>query len=290
MRLLITGASGDLGRPLSRLARRHSWPLISTYFSNPRVGGGVPTHLDLCNRKAVLTLVSRESPTVIVHAAVSDRSYDMAQAHRLAAKHIAEAANLEGAKLITLSSDMVFDGTKAPYSETSTPTPTSAYGEIKAEVEEYFREAVPTCLIIRTSLIYEFAPENRQVSWMTGRIASGNSVPLFLDEVRHPIHAENLAECLLELCVSDLSGILQIAGPNPLSRAEYGSSLLEIMGYSSEHVEHVLAAEVSPDRPRNLTLNLDKALRSLQTPLRSIQQAASYYSIQGQRTETTTSR
>ena len=206
-------------------------------------------------------------------------------------RHIAEAANEVGARLIVLSSDMVFDGSSAPYAEKSHPTPASEYGQAKHEVERYLTRAAPTCLIVRTSLIYEFTKENRQVSWMLDRIAAGNSVPLFQDEYRQPIHATNLSECLLELASSSIQGIIHVAGPNALSRLEYGSALLTIMGYNASNlVEPVLASEIAPLRPRDLSMTLEKARKHLRTPLLTIQEAATQLPIHGHRTETTTSR
>ncbi len=100
-RLLITGASGNLGRPLSALAAS-SWETTGTYLHSPEIGGGKPAQLDLRNQEAALELVLSTQPNVIIHAATSDRSTDMARTNQAAAQHITEAARTAGCRLIAL--------------------------------------------------------------------------------------------------------------------------------------------------------------------------------------------
>ena len=272
-KLLITGGSGNLGRPLSALAAR-TWETTATYYCNPRIGGGTPVRLDMHDREAVIGLVEQISPDVIIHTAASDRSHDMTIINRLAARHICEAARRTGARLIAISTDMVFDGSHPPYDEYDPPAPLSPYGRVKAENERFLLASYERCLIVRTSLIYDFTPDNRQVSWMLDRIRAGETVPLFVDEIRQPIWAWNLAEILLELAAGDLKGILNAAGPRPLSRWDYGSALLRALGYDPEKVARpVYAAEIAPGRPRDCTLRLDRVRQACKTPLLSLSEA-----------------
>ncbi len=292
-RLLITGASGDLGRPLSALAAQR-WETTGTYFSRAYIGGGNAVRLDLRDRSAVLALVRELRPAVIIHAAASDRSEDMVTTNLAAARHLAEAAQTVGCRLIALSTDMVFDGRNPPYREEDPPTPLSPYGEVKAANEQMFQALGGDCLVVRTSLIYDLTPENRQVRWMQEAIASGQRVTLFTDEIRQPIWAWNLAEILLELAESEQRGLLNVAGPQAMSRWEYGCALLRALGYSPDEVAvAVRAADVAPQRPRDLTLCLDRARAILKTPLLPLDEALRLaqggYSS-GHRTSTTTKR
>lgn len=272
-RLLITGASGDLGRPLSALAAR-GWDTVGTYYRNPLVGGGQAAWLDLREREGVLRLVRAVRPDAIIHAATSDSSKDMANTNRLAACHIAEAASSVGCRLIALSTDMVFDGTRAPYAEDAPPTPVGPYAQVKADNETRLLAAHHNCLIVRTSLIYDLTPLNKQVAWMERAIAAGQPVALFEDEMRQPIWAWNLAEALLELAQGSATGILHVAGPEPISRWELGRALLKALGYDPCLVAHrARAAEIAPDRPRTLILKLDRAHTILRTPLLPLHEA-----------------
>jgi len=272
-RLIVTGASGDLGRPLSRLAAGQ-WETIGAYVTRPQVGGGLPVPLDVRNKEAVETLFHRWRPDVVIHTAISDRSPDMGRAIPLGARHVAEAAKAIGAHLVMLSTDMVFDGTNPPYDEADPPTPWSHYGEVKVLAERLTLEICPSALVVRTSLIYELDSRNRQVSWMLDAIAEGHPVTLFEDEIRQPVWGPDLAGALLGLATLDVSGILHVAGGLPMNRWDYGCALLRVLGYEPEKVAvPVRAAEVAPNRPRNCTMRLDRARALLGRPLLTVSEA-----------------
>jgi dTDP-4-dehydrorhamnose reductase len=271
-RLLITGASGNLGRVLSRQAEM-SWQVWSTYCTNPHIGGGTACRLDLRSRDETLDLVNAVMPDVIIHTAGSDRSPDMENASRQGALHIRSAAAEVGSRLLALSTDLVFDGTRAPYREQDPPNPTSPYARVKAENERYLIE-YDRALVVRTSLIYDSDQQNNQLRWMQTVIGEGKRVPLFTDEIRQPISAQDLSRALLELADGTQSGILNVAGPERLSRWEYGSLLLELLGYEPGRVaSKVLAADVAPDRPRDCSLDLSAAARLLSTRIRPVREA-----------------
>jgi dTDP-4-dehydrorhamnose reductase len=271
-RLLITGASGDVGRPLSRLAAAN-WDTTGTYFRHPRTSGGRAIRLDIRERDAVLALVRDVRPDVIIHAATSDQTEAMAETNRIAAERITEAAAAVGARLIALSTDLVFDGASPPYGEADPPTPVIPYGRIKAQNETTFL-TYPRSLVVRTSLVYDFDRENRQVSWMLDAIERGDPVTLFVDEYRTAIWVWNLAEALLEVAADDVTGILHIAGPEAVTRLRLGRVLLRVMGLNPEEVvTPVLAAEVAPHRPQKPLLRIDKARQILKTPLLSLDEA-----------------
>jgi dTDP-4-dehydrorhamnose reductase len=276
MKLLITGGSGDLGRPLSTLAAQ-GWDTTATYYHNPQIGGGAAAQIDLRDREATLALVRETSPAVIIHTATSDQSADMAATNRAAAQNILDAAQSIGARLLAMSTDMVFDGTRPPYDEYAPPTPVSPYGLVKAQNEELF-QTYPHSLIIRTSLIYDFDSSNRQVTWMQNKIERGEQVGLFVDEIRQPIWVWNMAEVLLELAQSEHTGILNVAGAEPLDRWRYGSTLLRALSYDPSQVAiPVRAAEVAPGRPPDCTLKLDRAREVLATPLLDMPSALEAY-------------
>lgn len=270
---LITGASGNLGRPLSALAASAT-RTTSTFYRNPDVGGGDAVQIDLRDGAAVKALVTDCMPAVIVHAATSERSDDMVNTNRVSAFNICKAAQLTNARLIALSTDLVFNGSDPPYREEDPPTPVTPYGAIKAENERLFTTCYQNSLVVRTSLIYDLHPSNHQVQKIRQRIDNHQTIPLFVDEFRQPIWAWNLAEILLELGAASTTGILNVAGPQSISRWEFGCALLHALGHNPDMVAQPVAASlVAPERPRDCTLNLSKARSVLHTPLLDIQQA-----------------
>lgn len=261
-KILITGASGDLGRILSQRAVAAGYEVMAAYLSRPeRIVAGQPLRLDLCDGEAVKAALERLKPDVIIHTAVVQNIPDPRQSIVSAARNL-DTLRSHPTRLVAVSSDMVFDGTRAPYREDATPSPVSLYGEAKAQTEQF-----GDC-IVRTSLIYDFVPGNRQVDWLLERIRRGERCRLFVDEFRSPIWAVNLADALLELATQPVNGILNVAGPERMSRLELGRGLLEALGYEPEsHIEP--ASQAGTGRPPDLTLDVGKARTFLSTSLLS---------------------
>lgn len=268
--ILVTGASGELGRVLLPMARRQT-KATGTTFS--RAGDDTLT-VDLTDFSAVDELFAAAAPEIVIHTAISDQSPGMKEAIPAAAEHIGRLAAHHGSRVVALSTDMVFDGESPPYSERSIPNPRSAYARAKLQMETILMGHVADLLIVRTSLIYDFRTDCRQLSWMEERISAGEKVTLFTDEIRHPVWAPDLARAILQVAHSDLRGVIHIAGPDPLSRMTYGTALLEALGYDPDvWVEPVQAAAIAPHRPRDLTLDQSLAHGLLDPFPRSVPEA-----------------
>lgn len=276
--LLVLGGSGTLGGPLSMLAAARGWDVIATYFTHPDgVRAGLPVQLDLRDKNALRDLVAATQPDVIVHTAVTERSGEgFAEAIRLSAEHVAALAAAHRARLIALSTDLVFDGTETIYTEDSLvrPCTDNAYAVAKVEYERIIRAVYPAALVVRTSLIYDFEPENAQVAWMLRGIERGETLRLFTDQMRCPIWAANLAEALLELAEMDAMGLLHLVGPALMSRYDLGVGLLVAMDY--DPAAHVEAASAPDTAPKSLHLSVARAQALLtRTRLLTLDEASS---------------
>ena len=267
MRLLITGGSGDLGRALSRHAVAAGHTVVATYLSRPdRIASGMPLQLDLTDRAAVEEALDRVVPDAIIHTAVPPISApDLRQQIVTGAYHLKKLCP-RSVRMVFLSTDMIFDGTAAPYREDAVPSPLSVYGQAKAEME------LMGDTVVRTSLIYDFERGNKQVDWMLERIQRGERVRLFSDEYRSAIWADNLAAALLDLLSSPIKGVLNIAGPVSITRLELGRRLLDALGHDPDsHIEAVSGA--GSGRPPDLTLDVSVAKLALRTPLLTVEEA-----------------
>jgi dTDP-4-dehydrorhamnose reductase len=271
MILLVTGASGTLGGPLTERAAASGWDVMAAFFSRvDRIRAGTPLQVDLRDREAVRDLIRQYKPDVIIHAAVTERSGPgFEEAIRLSGRHLAACAVENGIRLIALSTDLVFDGTEPIYTEASIPRPMSSYGRAKMEAERDILAIYPAALIVRTSLIYDFDPQNAQVGWMLKTIQQGEALRLFTDQIRCPIWVFNLADALLELAEKDSTGILNLVGPEALSRYDLGAALLSALG-----IESPIIGTSAPDTmPKRLVLSIERAQKILKTSLLPIDQA-----------------
>lgn len=280
-RLLITGASGTLGSVLAERAVAAGWDVSAAYFSRPeRVRAGKPIQLDLRDGDATAAVVAEAAPDVVIHTAITERSGEgYACAIELAARHISQAVTAIAGRLVALSTDLVFDGTQVRYTEDSPPYPLPGadYGAAKAAAEQIIAAQDPTAAIVRTSIIYDFCETNPQVDWMLRRIAAGEDVPLFVDQVRCPIWAHNLADALLELACRTYTGVLHIVGPEPMTRYELGCGLLDALGLDAS--AHVRVAYAPDSMPPRLILDVTQTQDLLETPLLSFAAAREMWEV-----------
>lgn len=260
--VLITGASGYLGRHVAVRAMKN-FRVYGTYHTRPEsVKAGHPVPLDLENQAAVQRLVDLLSPQAIIHTAAINpggNEQKMMQINATGSGYVAEAAARAGARLIHLSTDVVHDGRHAPYADDAPPAPLNAYGRSKAAAEDIVTRVAPRAAIIRTSLIYGLAQMDRGTAGFAERLRSGQPLVLFNDVIRQPVWVATLVEAILKLITLDFAGILNVAGRQALTREEFGRRMLDWwqVGYK-ERVTSGRAAAISQTIPLDLRLSVDQ--------------------------------
>jgi dTDP-4-dehydrorhamnose reductase len=247
--------------------------VATTFAHSLDVPGCDTVRLDLRDAAAVGTLVERLHPRAVIHTAFDMSSPDMMQAVIVQGTgNLATAAATFGAQLIHLSSDMVFDGEHAPYSSGDPPHPITPYGCAKAEAERIVAERTPLAAIVRTSLIYGFDPPDPRTVWVLESLRKGMPITLFGDELRCPVWVEQLADALLELAAGEQSDIWHLAGPQPLSRYEFGVRLARAFGLDPSGITIGLSRDSGLVRPRNLTLDTGPSQAALRSPFWGVDQ------------------
>jgi dTDP-4-dehydrorhamnose reductase len=280
-RLLVTGGSGILGGWLTTLAARQ-WHVTGTYLTRARASRAVSwRQLDVTDETLVAALFAEVGPDVVVHtAAVSAGDWqEMEQVNVAGTRHVAHAAASCGARLLHLSTDLVFDGQKGNYVEEDDPAPVTQYGRSKALAEQEVLGSRADTVVVRTSLIYSWHPErDRHTRWLIAGLSSGESVRLFTDEIRCPIWVESLARALLELVRAQYNGVLHVAGSQALSRYDYGLRLIRFHGLDSSPIIPGLSRESGLVRPLDTTLDCARARQLLATPLPGLDEVLSTHS------------
>lgn len=265
-RLLITGGSGYLGRHIVRRLAA-GWPGEWRYttFSADPLGLPQGARLDVRNGAAVARFVAGFAPDAIIHTAGSNTTPDMAAVIVDGTRHVAAAAARAGARLVHLSTDSIFGGDRAPYDETAAPAPISDYGRAKAAAEA-LALAHPNAVAVRTSLIYGLEEMDNGTVWMAAALRAGRPVTLFTNQRRNPVWVETLVSACLELLDLPTTGVLNVAGRQTLTRAEFGLRLLDWWGIA-ERATLTLAEDNSGRWPVDCALDVGRAAQLLRVPL-----------------------
>ena len=239
VRLHVTGATGYLGAELVRLR-----PDAST------------ERVEVREAAAVHELFERISPAAVVHTAYRQ---DDDAVNTDGSENVARAAAAVGAKLLHLSTDLVFDGRKgAPYVEGDPLTPVDDYGRAKAEAERRVLDAQPEALIVRTSLLYGGArPSKHELA------VHDPGFTFFTNEIRSPVQVTDLARALLELVELDVHGPLHVAGADAVSRASFAELIRR---------GPVRSGPAPDTRPLDCSLDSSRAQGLLTTRLRGVRE------------------
>ena len=196
MRMLITGANGQLGRELVRQGHRFNLALHA--FKRQE--------LDITQPNQVDTILAKASPSLVINAAAytnvdkAETEADLAfKVNKIAPGYLARCCADRNIALIHISSDYVFDGIKGkPYHETDPIAPVGIYGQSKAAGEVAIRSALKHHIILRTSWLYSVYGHNF-VKTILNLGTEKKNIPVVDDQFGSPTSAADLAEAVLTI-------------------------------------------------------------------------------------------
>lgn len=252
--MVITGATGHLGRRLVSRGRAAGHDVVGTSRS---------LGLDIRSRPEVLAFVASAHPDAVIHTA-SARSDWAVMAD--GAAHVAAAAT--GARFVHVSSDAVFAGRDLEYDETEMPDPVYRYGAAKAAAETAVRAVHPGAAVVRTSLI--LGGDGMHETLVHDMVAGRVDGVLFSDMIRKPVHADDLADALLELAGNDYAGTLNVAGADPINRYDLGVRVARRDGLDAAALTAGTIAGLGLRLPTDVRLDITRARSVLRTRLRGV--------------------
>jgi dTDP-4-dehydrorhamnose reductase len=266
-KLLITGSSGFLGWNCCRYAAS-MYNVVGVYNSHECYVPGVRyLKCDITSNVEVERLFDIVEPEIVLHTAAiaapnrceDDPAYSQ-NVNVKASVHCAELCSRNSVKFVFTSSDQVFSGKEAPYTELSPVAPLNTYGRQKAEAEIGIAEKCPDAAICRMPLMYGDAPSGATsfiIPWIEA-LRKGPELKLFTDEMRTPVSAHDAAKGLL-LAAEKITGVVHLGGKEQLSRYEMGMRLAEAAGLDPHYIKGCRQNEIKMVAARPLDVSMDSS-------------------------------
>ena len=229
-KLLITGSKGMLG-----------WALTAKLASEYQLTGIDIEDADITDKEQIQQKIQQLQPDIIIHAAAytdvdgSEANKELAfKINAAGTENIAQSAKLCRARLIYISTDFVFDGTKkSPYVEEDIPNPINTYGKTKLEGEKHIQAICPNHLIIRTAWLY--GPHGKNfVNRILELSQSQEELRIVNDQTGSPTYSLDLAEGIGTLLETDFIGIIHLVNNGTSTWYELAKKTLALAGKKTE--------------------------------------------------------
>lgn len=259
MRILVTGANGQLGNEMQILAKEN---LLHTYYFTD------VQELDICDKEAVWNFISENKIELIVNCAAYtavDKAEDNPELARQlnseAPKEMACAAQACGAAMIQVSTDYVFDGTAhIPYTEDCAPCPDSVYGSTKLAGEQAVMEHCEQAAVIRIAWLYSTFGNNF-VKTMIRLGKERDSLGVVFDQIGTPTYAHDLARTIYAMINKGVvRGIYHFSNEGVCSWYDFTLAIHRLAGITSCKVTPLHTAEypAKANRPHYSVLDKTK--------------------------------
>ncbi len=278
-RLLITGSSGLLGLNLA-LDAMATHEVIGVDRSKLKSPPFPIVNADLLTEGDVERVLDQTQPKWVVHCAalanLEDCEADPDLAHRLNAdlpRALAKACEARGIQMVQVSTDAVFDGTKAgSYVESDAPNPLSVYARTKWEGEQAVLEASPNAIVARVNF-YGWSLSGRRslAEFFHHNLTNNKSMTGYTDVIFCPMHVRHLGGILLAMLEKKLHGLYHVVGNQPMSKYQFGVYIANRFAMNAGEISprSINTSSLIAKRANNLFLSIDKLSTDLGQPIPS---------------------
>ena len=278
--VLITGGTGLLALNWACALRGSSRVVLATHVRHVNLAGTRATPLALDDPEALRDAFERYAPDVVVHTA-GITSVEACEADPEHARHVyadlshnvATAAAAAGARLIHISTDHLYAGTRALYTEDDPPEPVNAYARAKLAAEAAVAAANPAALIVRTNFFGWGHRYRRSFSdWIHDALRDGREITMFDDVYVTPILADRLADYAHRLSDLGERGPYNVVGDERISKYDFGIALARTFNLPERLIRRgkISASQLSAKRPPDMSLDNSKARKRLGTALGTV--------------------
>lgn len=284
MKVLVTGGSGLLGSAVAHHFKDYH-DVTSTYTTHKvEIKGCNAVFMDITDSSSVSSMIRKIKPDVVVHTAalvgvgICEKDPELAEKVNVqGTKNVVEECKKSNSKLVYISTDYIFNGKKGNYTEEDEPSPINVYGKTKYEGELLINAQKDA--IIRTSIYgWNIVKEKRSFStWIIDDLRNKKQINIFMDNMNSMMLVNNLAEALKEFIDKDMSGIMNLASADKLSKYDFAIKLAEIFKLDKSLINPIRndQAPGSDKRPLDVSLSISKAKKQLKTKLLNAEESLS---------------
>ena len=231
--ILVTGGTGLLGKGMEETAPG-SVALVSVHQRDYRIPGSTAEQLvlDLRDKRAVDALFAERRFDAVVHAAgiasvdfVEKNYAESLESNIVSTLNVTAACRRADIHLVYVSTNAVFDGTKAPYRESDPVNPVNKYGRLKVECERLVQETLKHWTIVRPILMYGWNhAETRPnpATWIREKLSKREPVSLVTDVHENPLFNLQCGRALWAVLDKRPEGIFHLAGGERVDRYQFG--------------------------------------------------------------------
>ena len=259
--VLLVGANGLLGSTLGKY--------LDSYYKVYRCSLTPSTqndyNIDITNRENVDFVIRECSPDYIINCS-AQTNVDACEEDRglayevnvVGIKNLLFSSSLD-TKIIQISTDYVFDGSKNIYNEKDIPNPINYYGKTKLEGENLLRSSNRKYIIFRTSVVYNNV-HGCFYSWVLNELRSNNMINVVDDQISNPTWTWSLSEAIYKSMISNLEGLFHFGGDDVLSRYDFALKIAAKHDLDLNKINRISTKDLKQKakRPLNTTLESEK--------------------------------
>ncbi len=274
MKVFVTGGTGLVGSNVIRVAsQKYGAEVVASMHDRLPAA---PVHykiekLDIADGAAVLSALRKHKPQLVIHCAATVDIARLEADHELgwrlmveATRGLARACKQTKAKLIFVSSDWVFGGSRDPYREDTPPCPVNYYGLLKVVGETIVNSSGLDYGIARIAAVYgrnwsfpDWTPQERVTgfgtlpNWMLDTLEKGKDIQewtRYVNVFANPTLASDCADALLAIFARKQTGIFHCCGRTSISRVELGRLVASTFGFDPGRVTALPDSAMDPSQ------------------------------------------
>ncbi len=284
LKILIIGANGFLGTNLLQFQNTNYFrdqrvQFIAGDLKKSNIQHKIPFYyMDITDIDDTLKKIKKISPNVIILTAAMtnvdqcevDKELAM-KINTIGPKNVIEACKELNSKLIFMSTDFVFDGTKENIlnNESDVPNPLSHYAKSKYDAEQAIIDSEIDFLICRTSVLYGWNKTKLNfITWILKNLEQNQKISIVINQINSPTFVRNLSKIILKLIEKKAKGIYHTAGDGSLSRYDIALKCADVFNHDKSLITPIDNLIQRATRPKKAGLDISKLKKLIGTELK----------------------